>query len=125
MKDTLTNLPIKKTNNSDNATLLAFDNYYNLPLQLDTNIFSAVKGFFESRGFAPNTAETIGVTILRQCRLDNYNPMQVLDTLKGLDNVEISALVSEIVNFNRYKTSYVGYALEFRPNEEISRNIIA
>lgn len=125
MKNTLTNLPIIKSNNSDNTTLLAFDNYYNLPLQLDTNIFNAVKGFFESRGFSPNTAETIGVTILRQCRLDNYNPMQVLDTLKGLDNVEISALVSEIVNFNRYKTSYVGYALEFRPNDEISRNIIA
>lgn len=124
MKNTLTNLPISKSNGSDNATLMAFDNYYNLPLQLDSNIFYAVKGFFESRGFAANTAETLCVTILRQCKIDNINPMQVLDTLKGLDNVEISALVSEIVNFNRYKTSYVGYALEFRANEEVARNII-
>lgn len=125
MKTTLTNLPITKSNNSDNSTLLAFDNYYNAPLELDTNIFNAMKGFFESRGFYPETAETISVTIIRQAKLDSYNPMKVLDTLKGLDSVEISALVSEIVNFNRYKTSYLGYALEFRPNEDISRNIIA
>jgi hypothetical protein len=51
--------------------------------------------------------------------------MQILDTLKGLDSVEISALVAEILNYNRFKTSYLGYALAFTPRIEVSRNIVA
>ena len=55
----------------------------------------------------------------------DYNRMQILDTLKGLNNVELSALVSEILNYNRFKSSSLGYARGFTPNPEIQRNIIA
>ena len=51
--------------------------------------------------------------------------MQILDTLKGFDNVEISALVSEILNYNRFKTSFLGYTQSFVINDEVLRNIQA
>jgi hypothetical protein len=39
--------------------------------------------------------------------------------------VEISALVGEILNYNRFKTSSLGITRPPTPAEEIQRNIIA
>ena len=112
---------------STNSTPMmeAYDSLYTKPLELEAGIFDAMKGFFSSRGFADNAAETIAVIIIKQSKIDNYKPMVILDTLKGLDNVEISALVAEILNYNRFKSSFLGYARQFNPSSEITRNIIA
>jgi hypothetical protein len=123
MPNIYSNLPLKSTENQ-NSTVLAFDNYYEKPLELDGNTFEAMKSFFTSRGFETSAAESVVVVIIKQAKKDGYNPMEILDTLKGLNNVEISALVSEIVNNNRIKTSFLGYGLAFEPNFEVARNII-
>jgi len=118
-----TNLPVDKT--SINATVQAFDTYYSKPLELDAGIYTAMVSFFTSRGFDKEPAGSISAVIIKQARIDGYNPLKILDTLKGLDNVEISALVSEIINYNRFKTSFLGYALAFNPNQQVLRNIQA
>jgi hypothetical protein len=120
---TYSNLPPKSSANN-NATVLAFDTYYTKPLELNANTFDAMKAFFTARGFEVMAAESIVVTIIKQAKQDNYNPMEILDTLKGLDNVELSALVAEIVNNNRLKTSFLGYGKPFEPNYQVSRNIV-
>jgi len=117
------NLPYSKTN--PDSTVQAFDNYYSQPLELHASTLLAIKGFFSSKGFEASAAESISVIIMKQAKQDGYNPMQILDTLKGPDNVEISALISEIINYNRFKTSFLGYALEFTPHREVIRNILA
>lgn len=117
------NLPLQ-TSNAD-QTIQFFDAYYNQPLELNVNVFNAMTGFFTSKGFDKTAAESIAVIIMKQAKKDSYNPMTVLDTLKGLDTVEISALVAEILNYNRFKTSFLGYAREFTANYEIKRNILA
>ena len=83
-----------------------------------------MKGYFTNRGFGEVSAESIAIIIIRQSKSDGYNPMQILDTLKGLDSVQLSGLVSEILNYNRFKTSNLGYAAEFNINPEILRNIL-
>ena len=117
------NIPYAKAKDL-NATVKAFDLYFNQPLEISVSVLNAMKGFFESKGFDKESAETISVIIIKQSKKDGYNPMVILDTLKGLDSLEISALVSEILNFNRFKTSFLGYAREFVANDEVKRNII-
>lgn len=118
----LSNLPSTK---KSNEIVQAYDSLYTKPLELEVNVLNAMKGFFESRGFQPTSAESIAVIIIKQAKNDGYNPMIIIDTLKGLDNVEISALVSEILNYNRFKSSFLGYARQFNPASEVSRNILA
>lgn len=117
------NLPTSK-NTDSSTTIQAFDNYFSQPLELNAAVLDAMTGFFTSRGFEPVSAESIAVVLMKQSKKDGYNPMQLLDTLKGLDTVDISALVSEILNYNRFKTSFLGYALKFNPLDEVARNII-
>lgn len=123
MNPTYNNLPSKTI--SDSAIVQAFDAYTNKPLEIDASTLDAMRGFFTSRGFDKTAAESVSVTIIKQAKQDGYNPMQILDSLKGLDSVEISALVAEIVNYNRFKTSFLGYALAFSANYEVARNIQA
>jgi len=123
MNNVYTNLPANNINNQ-NATLLAFDTYYTKPLEIDAATFDVMRAFFTSRGFEQESAESVAIAIFKQAKQDNYNPLQILDTLKGLDMVEISALVAEIINYNRLKTSFLGYGLAFEPNLEVARNIL-
>jgi len=107
------------------STIRAFDTYFNKPLELDASTFAMMQGFFESKGFLKASAETIAVIIIKQSKKDGYDPLAILDTLKNLSPIELSSLVSEILNYNRYKTSQLGYADKFIPHSEIARNIVA
>jgi hypothetical protein len=121
------NIPPTKpvSNTSGDYTVQAFDAYYNVPLELSASTLDAMTGFFTSRGFDETAAQSTAVILIKQAKNDGYNPMQILDTLAGLSSSEISLLVSEILNYNRFKTSFLGYALAFSPNQLVSRNVIA
>jgi hypothetical protein len=116
------NIPV---GSSSDQTVQAFDNYNSAPIELNATVLAAMKGYFTNRGFGEVAAESIAVVIISQSKQDGYNPMQILDTLKGLSDVELSGLVSEILNYNRLKTSSLGYAQSFQTNAEVARNIIA
>ena len=112
------NVPLTDT------SVITFDTLYSPPLEIETGTLTAIKGFFTSRGFDDISAESVSIIIIKQSKLDGYNPMQIMDTLKGLDNTEISALVAEIINYNRLNTSFLGYAKAFVPNQEVLRNVV-
>lgn len=118
----LSNLPIE---NRSNEITEYFDQYFQFPVQLETSTIAAFNGFFENRKFDKTSAESISYVLLSQAKRDNVNPMVILDTLEGLSDIELSALVGEILNFNRFKTSSIGRFVEVVPPEWITRNIMA
>lgn len=118
----LNNLPIEQ---QTNEVVDYFDQYFQLPVQLDVGTITAFTGFFEKRKFDKSAVENISYIILSQAKRDNINAMSILDTLEGLSDVELSALVGEILNFNRFKTSSIGQFVEVIPPEWVMRNIIA
>jgi hypothetical protein len=118
------NIPPTTSKSSSDNTLKFFDQFYQVPIEINASSLAASRGFFESRGFGKNSADTISVVILTQAKRDNVNEFQILDTLRGLDDLELSSLVGEILNYNRFKTSSLGLAPAFIPAVEINRNII-
>ncbi len=120
-----TNIPIDPTTSSSDKTLKVFDNYNTPPVQLNNNVLTAMVGFLEKNGFSNGSAESIAIAILAQAKKDGYNAMALLDTLKGLNGVELSALIAEILNFNRFKTSSLGIIQQVLPVDDVKRNIVA
>ena len=119
------NLPQEKITDSSQSTIQVFDAYRSAPLSIDGSVFDVMIGFFESRGFGSDSAKSISYIIIKQATIDKLNPIQILESLKGMDSVQISDLVMEILNYNRFKTSSLGVTLEFTALEEVSRNILA
>jgi hypothetical protein len=109
---------------SSQETLKVFDAYTTAPLNVDSATFDAMTGFFASRGFGEDSARSMSYIIIKQAILDNFKPFQLIETLKGLSDVEISGLITEILNYNRFKTSSLGVASPFSPAEEVARNIV-
>lgn len=121
-----TNLPIKQqpTSSSDlsNKSLAQFND---IPVELDQNTLVAMKGMLSNRGFSDEAAESIATTILIQAKRDNYNPMTILDSMKNLGENDLSQIIAEVLNYNRFKTSVLGSIQNITPVDAVKRNILA
>ena len=86
-----------------------FDKYFTDSISYSATQVDSVVGFFLKRGFQENSATGVATVLLQQAKIDNVNVYTLLDTLKGLTDVQISSLVGEIVNYNRSKVSVIGF----------------
>jgi hypothetical protein len=121
----MSGLPIRNiSKRSDEEVRLFFDRYYTKPINLSDNDLNSIVGFFESRGFDKSSAVAVSITLLSQAKLDNVNIHKLLDTLKGYQDLQLSAVVAEVLNYNRKKTSAVGFRRTIVENKLEKRNII-
>jgi len=103
------NLPKKVDINSDDARRIFFDNYYSQNLEFTANEVDAVFQYFQKRGFSEASAASVSGVLLQQAKLDGISVFSLLDTLKGLNEVQLSAVVTEVLNNYRSKISTIGY----------------
>ena len=102
-----------------------FNNFYNLNINYNPGEVDAVIGYFLKRGFQKVSAINTASVLLQQAKIDDLNVQELLDTLKGVTEVQLSLIVAQILNFNREKTSVLG----FRDTEQTSelfdlRNVV-
>ena len=120
------NLPTKSTaGSSSDQTISQFENYNDKPAELNQATLTAMIGFLENRGFSKESSETISLTILVQAERENFNPMALIETMRKLNDNEMSTIISEVLNFNRFKTSMLGSVQNITPVDNVRRNIAA
>lgn len=101
-----------------------FDKYFRSQITFPSNQIDAVLGFFLKRGFDEQSARSTGIVLLNQARLDNVNVFTLIDQLKGLTDVQLSKVVTEVLNAYRIQTSTLGYKLSTLEDTYESRNIL-
>lgn len=119
------NLPVN-TNNSDSSDVVKsfFDSYFTAEISFPAEQVDAVVGFFKKRGFDDLAANSTSIVLLQQAKIDNINVFKLIDTLKGLTDVQLSAVVTEVLNYNRQKNSVLGYRQEDTGEYLEKRNIL-
>lgn len=100
-----------------------FDRYFTKQISLTSNEVDTVVGFFTKRKFSKDAAIAVATVILQQAKSENKNVFALIDTLEGLDQVEISKLVSAILNNNRSKISALGYKNVYATQTTENRNV--
>ena len=121
-----TNLPpIESNTDSAAKTKLFFDEYGQAPLEFSANDVEAAIGFFMSNGFDRDAAEITSAVVLRQAKLESIPVFQLIDQLKTLDGVKLSAMVAEILNNNRPSSSALGFKAANSDDQFKIRNIAA
>ena len=73
--------------------------------KFSSNDVDAVVGFFEQEVLKTSSINTAAV-ILKQAKIDNVKVFELLDSLKGLDKVQLSYIVTEVLNNSRSLTSF-------------------
>lgn len=84
----------------------------------------AVVGYFQKRGFDEVAAVNTAGVLLRQAYQDKLSAFELIDTLRGLTDVQLSNLVAQILNINRSKSSAIGFRVVDRQNLFDQRNIL-
>lgn len=116
-------LPNENYTNSDQFVKEFFDRYYTKSLEFPANEVDAVIAFFQKRGFEQASANSVATVLMQQAKIDGVKIFKLLDTLSGIDEVRLSALVTEILNYSRTKTSTLGFRVESNTNYIEARNI--
>jgi hypothetical protein len=122
MSAAYTNIPPQKTSGTSGQK--AFVNFFTDSIEVDATVLDAMTGFFTGKGFNKVAASSFSSMLIAQAKKDNSNPLQLLDVLKGYDSVQINSLMAEVINYNRFKTSYLGFGPIFSPNPQVTRNIL-
>ena len=123
----ISNLPQEQTQhgNGNNQEVRAlFDKFFLHQITFPSNQIDAVLGFFLKRGFDDEAARSTGIVLLNQARLDNVNVFELIDTLKGLTDVQLAKVVTEVLNSYREQTSTLGYKVMSLVETYESRNIL-
>ena len=119
-----TNLPQPEVSDSSQEVRTFFDKYFRHQITFPSNQIDAVVGFFMKRGFDDESARSTGIVLLNQARLDNVNVFKLLDTLKTVSDAQLSAVVTEVLNAYREKTSILGYKILTIEETTESLNIV-
>jgi hypothetical protein len=103
------NLPVNVSQQQDQKVKDFFNNYFDAPITFPAAEIDTVVGFFKRRGFDDIASNSTAMVLMQQANIDNINVFELLDTLKGLTDIQLSAVVAEILNYNRQKNSVLGY----------------
>jgi len=120
----MSNLPKQKpTPGSNEDVRQFFDKYFTKTVSYPASKIDAVVGFFENRGFDRTASIAVATVLLQQAKIDNVNIFELLDTLKGLTDLQLSAVVTETLNYSRPSTSSLGYRRTTATDTFETRNI--
>jgi hypothetical protein len=118
------NLPAITTTDSSEPVKQFFDKFYLRPVSFPAAQIDAVVSFFLKREFDDDSARSTAIVLLNQARNDGVDVFQILDTMKGLTDLQLSQIVAQILNAYRENTSLLGYRVASIENPFESRNIV-
>lgn len=115
---------VENTVDSSTQVKLFYDRYFTKTLSYPASEIDAVVAFFEKRNFEKSAALAIAGVLLQQAKIEQVNVFKLLDTLKGLNSLQLSAIVTEVLNYNRPRSSTLGYKVPDNTQWNEQRNII-
>jgi len=123
MVDRNQNFPVEQNTDSAEEMRQFFDKYFLHQITFPSNQIDAVIGYFMKRGFDDQAARSTAIVLLNQSRIENINPFKLIDTLKGVTDAQLSAVVAEVLNLYRQRTSSLGFRSPVTQESFESRNV--
>jgi len=124
MADFYTNLPQKDSDSINDTIQKLTTSNYQTEYEMNSSDYDACIAFFVKRGFKRASAESTAYVILAQAKIDKISPLEILDKLNNASEIQLSELITLILNANRYKSSRLGVRQTLVTKELISRNIL-
>ena len=124
MTEFFTNLPPREKDNLDKTIEKLTTTNYQTDYQFNVGEYDTTVAFFVKRGFSRTAAESTAYVILSQAKIDEIPPHELLDKLTKASPVQLSELITIILNANRYKSSRLGVRQTLTTKETVSRNIL-
>jgi len=101
-----------------------FNNFFEVPVEVSTNIDTAIIGYFERVADNKEAARAMASAVIYTSVKQGLNPMATLDEFKRVPIGELNAYVALFLNYERKGTSYLGITNAPIINKYIQRTIL-
>ena len=124
MTEFYTNLPPKDKDILEKTIDKLKDTDFQKEYEFNVGEYDSTIAFFVKRGFERASAEQLAYIILRQAKIDDVNPQEVVEKLGNTSPVELSEVTQMILNSTRFKSSRLGTRQNKETKSIVSRNIV-
>lgn len=101
-----------------------FNNYFDVPIEVSSNIDSAVIAYFETITVSKEAARALASAVIYTSVKQGIDPMSTLQEFKKMSPGELSDYTTMFLNFERVGTSYLGVSNVPKINKYIERSIL-
>lgn len=101
-----------------------FNNFFDIPIQVSTNINSAVITYFEQIADNKESAKALASAVIYTSLKQGIDPMSTLDEFKKMPIGELNDYLVMFLNLERKGTSYLGVLNAPKINKYIARTIL-
>jgi hypothetical protein len=120
-----TNLTGINTNNiSPPDTRNFFNNYFNFPIEVSSNIDAAIIAHFETAVGSKESARALASALIYTAIKQGLNPMDVLDEFRNYPPEQLDLYAALFLNFERIGTSFLGLKTSPQQNKYVKRSIL-
>lgn len=101
-----------------------FNNFFDIPIQVSTNINSAVITYFEQIADNKESAKALASAVIYTSLKQGIDPMSTLDEFKKMPIGELNDYLVMFLNLERKGTSYLGVLNAPKINKYVERTIL-
>lgn len=107
-----------------NDTSKLFNRQFNQEISYNVSEVDAAIGYFLKRGFDQVAAVNTALILLEQARKDKIPVFELIDTLKGVTDITLNNIITQILNLNRSRATTLGYTVTNEMSSIEKRNIL-
>jgi|TARA_R110000803_G_scaffold76700_2_gene141404 hypothetical protein len=101
-----------------------FNNFTEIPVEVSSNVDSAIVGFFETVTADKQSARALASAVIYTSVKQGLNPMETLQEFQKIPIGDLDAYTAMFLNFDRVGTSFLGIKNAPTINKYVQRSIL-
>jgi hypothetical protein len=101
-----------------------FNNYFNFPLEVSSNVDAAIVAHFEQITDNKEAARALASAVIYTAVKQGLNPMSALDDFKKIPLGDLNTYTALFLNFERVGTSFLGLKNRPQQSKYVTRAIL-
>ena len=105
-------------------TVKYFNNYFDVPVEVSSNIDSVIVAYFENLTNDTESARQLASAVIYTSVKQGISPLETLDQFKKVPLGDLDTYTAMFLNFDRVGTSYLGLTNTPLINKYVERSIL-
>ena len=112
------------TTSSSDKIVAFFNDRFTEKLEFSANDYDSVVNFFQKREFGKPASQALAQVLLSEAKKEGLKIFELIDTIKGLNKLQLNSIILKILNESRHKVSQLGFRTNTRAGSYEERNIL-
>jgi hypothetical protein len=114
---------VNEINPKIDLTVRVFDSFFDLDLEVDSNLYDTVNSFFQSVSSNEYSAKSLTATLFRIAAEIDVPVLTLLSQVEGKSAIEVTSFMAYYLNGMRSPTTLLGTNVAVTPNYYTARNV--